>query len=273
MKSKTILISFLIIISSCNRKNETIQKSNNQISKSTKVILKDTLVVENNALIVFVSPNNAEIQDLKNKHGEEDFYIIADDVSGYLANSTEKLDNKKIKYLNTTSDVIYFKENNIYVNKSDLDTKWGIVYFDKNKELKKIAPVDFNIDDIPFKSDKINLSEWLGNYDYSINISKIDEISGASIGYNVNIKNDSITFSGSGYQTNFYYLCNILKNKDTLFFSYIKTIEGDTYKNDKKFPILTMYRTKENKFYGNSKLITEENARNIKNSYIEFDKR
>jgi hypothetical protein len=59
--------------------------------------------------LFFFEPNDTEIEALKKKHGKDNFYIIADDVSGYLANITEQLDLKKIKYITTDSKVVNFK--------------------------------------------------------------------------------------------------------------------------------------------------------------------
>lgn len=253
-----ILLVISIIIFSCKnteKKEETTNKySVNTIDKILKTTINDTLTVSDKNIIVFIDPNETEIAELKKKHGEDNFYIIADDVAGYLANTTEQLDLKKIKYITTDKKVIHFKNTNIYVNKEQLENKWSISYFDKNNKIKNIAPIDFDLNDVAVRYSNINYEKWYGKYDYSIDYGKIDELSGAVVGYNVSIKKDSVTFSGGGYQTDFYYLCNLETELDTLVFKYTKTIEGSEYNNSKKSPLLKLY-FKNGNYYIKSKLI------------------
>ncbi|MCG8226802.1 DUF5991 domain-containing protein, partial [Tenacibaculum finnmarkense] len=76
---------------------------------------------------------------------------------------------------------------------------------------------------------------------------RVDSVSNISIYYNINIKKDSVFFSGQGYKTNFYDLCYAKENKDTLNIFYKKTIEGTDY-NKSDNPIAKIFK-KDNKYF------------------------
>lgn len=154
-KSKLVYLMLLsIIVLSCKKTDNenVIIKTKKEVSIDKKIPYgskqKDTLVILDNNIIVFFEPNTKEIEELKKKHGEDNFYIIADDVSGYLANITEQLDLKKIKYITTDLKVVHFQNLGLFINKDELKSKWSILYTDKNKSIKKVSPIDFNINDI-----------------------------------------------------------------------------------------------------------------------------
>lgn len=281
MKRKPMILIMLLlsITFSCKKINEqkklsskTYDKNDTTSKDILKASLNDTLVIlEDNTLVLF-EPNSDEIKELKKKHGDNDFYIIADDVTGYLANITEQLDLKKIKYITTDKAVVNFKKSNLFVNKNKLESKWSIVYLNKNKKIDAVAPVNFDISNVIIDSE-IQLNKWYGKYDYEVNYGKIADMSEAVVGYNITIKNDNTTFSGSGYQTDFYYSCNLELNKDTLIFKYSKTIEGDTYNGNINLPLLRMY-SKDGKWYAKSKLIYSNiNTKQVNDIYVEMIKR
>lgn len=253
-----ILLVISIIIFSCKKTEKNDETTNkysvNKVNKILKTTINDTLTVSDKNIIIFIDPNEIEIAELKKKYGEDNFYIIADDVAGYLANTTEQLELKKIKYITTDKKVIHFKNTNIYINKEQLENKWSIYYFDKNNKIKTIAPIDFDLNDLAVRYNNIGYEKWYGKYDYSVDYGKIDELSGAIVGYNISIKKDSVTFSGGGYQTDFYYLCNLETDLDTLVFKYTKTIEGREYNKSNKSPLLKLY-LKNGNYYIKSKLI------------------
>jgi hypothetical protein len=279
-KSKlTFLILLLIIVFGCkndNKKNELSNQINkNKDSASTDFLnnkSNDTLVLLDNNIVVFFEPNTKEIKELKKKHGDDDFYIIADDVAGYIANITEQLDLKKIKYITTDKMVVTFKKSGLSINKNKLERKWSILYFNKNGKIKIVAPINFNESDLNINNN-IKYDKWYGKYDYTVNYGKIDDLSEAIVGYNISITKESITFSGSGYQTDFYYLCNTEINKDTLILKYNKTIEGNPFKGDLKLPLLKMY-SKNGEFFIKSELVySNENGKQVNNNYVKALKR
>lgn len=282
MKRKSIILTLLLLLNitfGCKKINaekelssKTFDKSNDISNDILKTTFNDTLVILENNTVVLFEPNTDEIKGLKKKHGDSDFYIIADDVAGYLANITEQLDLKKIKYITTDKTVVNFKKWNLFVNKNQLESKWSIVYINKNKKADAVAPVNFDINNVVINSE-IEFNKWYGKYDYDVNYGKIGDMSEAIVGYNIVIKKDNVTFSGSGYQTDFYYSCNLELDKDTLVFKYSKTIEGDTYNGNKNLPLLKMY-SKDDKWYAKSKLIYSNlNGKQVNDIYVEMIKR
>ncbi|QYS85574.1 hypothetical protein JJC03_10160 [Flavobacterium oreochromis] len=120
---------------------------------------KDTLkILDKNAVIIW-SPNEEEINVLKTEKGE-DFYTIADDVNGYIASISEELELKKIKYIDSDAQVIYFKNENIFLDKSKIKNNWNIVYL-SNGKIKVDSPVDFDSNNLTsnFYSNQSNYDE------------------------------------------------------------------------------------------------------------------
>lgn len=155
-KNKIIFLILLVIVLSCKKKetNKILIETHKKVSINKP---NDTLVILDNTMIVFFEPNDDEIEALKEKHGEDNFYIIADDVMGYVANITEQFDTKKIKYVTTELKVINFKNLGLFINKDELKSKWSIVYVDKNQKIQANAPIDFNINDVFTNENKIKL--------------------------------------------------------------------------------------------------------------------
>lgn len=85
-------------------------------------------------------------------------------------------------------------------------------------------------------------SKFYGIYHLTQNKGKIDEFSAIVIGYSIEIKKDSVLFSGQGYQTNFYDLCTATQDKDTLNIYYKSSIEGTDYNKNKKAPLIKLYK-------------------------------
>ncbi|KIC01053.1 hypothetical protein OA88_16075 [Flavobacterium sp. JRM] len=160
-----LVVTLLIIVLGCKKTNEENQL-NSQIndtkdSVSNNVLgtkLNDTLEILDNNTVVFFEPSTTEIEELKKKHGDDDFYIIADDVAGYLANITEQLDSKKIKYITTDKSVVNFKKMKLFFDKNQLKSKWSILYLNKNNSIDIVAPIDFDINKLSLskKLDMIN---------------------------------------------------------------------------------------------------------------------
>lgn len=279
-KTKLTFIGLLLFMAfGCkndNKKNELgiqVKKNKNSISQNfSNDKSNDTLVVLDNNIIVFFEPNTKEIKELKKKHGDDDFYTIADDVAGYIANITEQLDLKKIKYITTDKMVVNYKKTGLTINKNELQSKWSILYFNKNGKIKIVAPINFNESDLNVNNNIID-DKWYGKYDYTINYGKIDDLSGAVVGYNISITKDSIIFSGSGYQTDFYYLCNNEIHKDTLILKYDKTIEGNPFKGDIKHPLVKMYLKNGDYFFKSELVYSNVNGKQISNNYVKALKR
>ncbi|OEK09802.1 hypothetical protein A8C32_09835 [Flavivirga aquatica] len=102
--------------------------------------------------------------------------------------------------------------------------------------------------------------KWYGDYILFRDLGKIDDI-GIGIGYSVEIKKDSVIFSGQGYQTNFYDLCTVKQNKDTLELFYNKTIDGMDYNKSVEGVLAKLYKEKDN-YYIISKVINDGSIEN-----------
>ncbi|OEK09803.1 hypothetical protein A8C32_09840 [Flavivirga aquatica] len=142
-----------------------------------------------------------------------------------------------------------------------------VVYSETEFKYSKIENMILNIGLDVSKNIKMNNSRlndidsiWYGNYSLFQDLGKIDDI-GISIGYSVEIKNDSVIFSGQGYQTNFYDLCTIKQNKDTLELFYNKTIDGMDYNKSVEGVLAKLYKEKDN-YYIISKEIDDGSVEN-----------
>ncbi|MEM6738423.1 MAG: DUF5991 domain-containing protein [Bacteroidota bacterium] len=114
------------------------------------------------------------------------------------------------------------------------------------------------------KEPEINqISNFLGKYDLLQDKGRLDEFSSMIISYTIEVKKDSIFFSGQGYKTNFRDLCSSKVDGDTLKLYYKLTIEGDEYNKVVDESLVRLYK-KNNEFYVKSPVITsttwEENV-------------
>lgn len=110
--------------------------------------------------------------------------------------------------------------------------------------------------------------EFYGAYHLTQDKGKIDEFSSIVIGYSIEIKKDSVLFSGQGYQTNFYDLCTATQNKDTLNIYYKSSIEGTEYNKNINSALVKLYKSGE-KYYAKSPAIWVDAKPSIE---VPFDK-
>lgn len=123
----------------------------------------------------------------------------------------------------------------------------------KNDQYLSFEDIKIIEDEIIEKtSDRNVLSDidpaFYGAYHLTQDKGKIDEFSSIVIGYSIEVKKDSVFFSGQGYQTNFYDLCIATQNKDTLNIYYSSSIEGTEYNKSKSPPLVKLYRVNNNYF-------------------------
>ena len=90
-----ILISFLLLFIKCKGQNS---------SEEVRTSKNDTIILSSG--IYVLTPNDKEIRDLKLKHGDENFYVIADDDNYYMAEIKKK---KKIKITYPRFSKLVFK--------------------------------------------------------------------------------------------------------------------------------------------------------------------
>ncbi|WP_438711315.1 DUF5991 domain-containing protein [Aquimarina muelleri] len=136
---------------------------------------------------------------------------------------------------------IFEFQNELWKFKTDSHISENKEYYNLRNSIKSLNNINKN-----------NL-DLTGNYSLFQDLGKIDDV-GISIGYNIKITRDSCFFSGQGYQTNFYDLCTVKQNKDTLELHYNRTIEGTNYNNSITSPLVKLYK-KGNDYYVKSPVI------------------
>lgn len=127
---KNILIIILLLGTftiSCKKASE---KTLLNTTKSDTVFLKEQEVI-------FISPSDKSIKNLKEKQGE-DFYTIADDANNYFSEATSYLDSLKISYKNfDDSKTIGFQTNEKFVSIPDHKSPWYLIFY-KNGKFKTL---------------------------------------------------------------------------------------------------------------------------------------
>ncbi|WP_155995251.1 DUF5991 domain-containing protein [Tenacibaculum ovolyticum] len=225
----------------------------NKSDLSQKVIIQsnDTIMINHKECVIDIKFDIQKMNDLKNKYGDEDFYVIADDANFYTAevNDFLKKKGKKIIYVKMKPNTILGFNNKYYMSYADI-AYWDYILFKETKKPKVISPINFESAFKKFFYKKTYIEEidekWFGKYNFFQDLGKINDI-GAFIDYNIRIEKDDCFFSGQGYQTNFYDLCYAKQNKDTLDIYYKKTIEGTDY-NKSDNPIAKIFK-KDNKYF------------------------
>ena len=173
MKKLIQIILIGIIISSCNSKKKTEIRTESEskpektVTESLQTDLKESLVnnqtkkdwkelnlgrIENenitvsknqidttdiynadNQNVIFISPTKKEINEMKKRLGEDDFYTVADDINYYRSQAYEFLESRKMKSYQTDKRFIRFTMKNgdtIYVDSDKVESKWTIILCD-----------------------------------------------------------------------------------------------------------------------------------------------
>ena len=167
-KYKSILFALFTIIS-CNQKEnyseenlkgaKTIKNRDVENTENSKNVF-DTISVKSQVAII-IEPTEKQIEERKNKVGEEDFYIGADDYMFYINESTKTFNKNNLKILNIKNDkIINFaleNGNNAILELNDEGELWQIYLFDLKLKPKKIDMTDSeNECKNYFKSEKPN---------------------------------------------------------------------------------------------------------------------
>lgn len=144
------------------------------IKKSSNLLEQDTIIDRKNYLIdykpgssqtfdahltaaVFISPTTDEIDSLKKKYGEDDFYIIADDNVYYNSEAMQYLRSKNIDFQSTRKRFIKFTGQNkkdVYLDTDKHKSIWSLILFNGKDEPVVISPVD-----IEYEWKKLNTEE------------------------------------------------------------------------------------------------------------------
>ncbi|MBC31888.1 MAG: hypothetical protein CMH48_13725 [Muricauda sp.] len=89
--------------------------------------------------VVGISPDSIEISKMKKELGEEDFYVLADDVLWYRGKMLEVLDSLRIKFIDTDKRLIKIITPNdqIEINTDTSVVKWRYFFYDGEKTLER----------------------------------------------------------------------------------------------------------------------------------------
>ena len=258
MKNIIILFSVTFFLYSCKKR----------LSSERNVNIKenDTIKVNYKKCIIDFKFNSEKLNVLKNKYSEDDFYTIADDANYYTyeANNFFKRKKNEIISIKMSKNTVLSFEDKFYISYSDINY-WDFIFYKSLKKPLIVSPIDveksyanyFNAD----KFTPIN-KIWYGNYNIFQELGKIDD-TGFFINYNIEIKKDSIIFSGQGHQTDFYDLCYTKQNADTLEVYYNKSLEGTDYNKTEKGAIAKLFKS-DDKFFIISPVIEDgENKKDI----------
>lgn len=164
-----ILIGF--IISSCNSKKRTETQTESEPEKTVTQLLKgnlkdslenqqteedwkkwnleriekeDIIITKNqidtsdiynadNQNVIFISPTAKEINEMKKRFGEDDFYTVADDINYYRSQAYEFLESRTMKSYQTDKRFIRFTMKDgdtVYVDTEKIESKWTIILCD-----------------------------------------------------------------------------------------------------------------------------------------------
>jgi len=144
MKKSAIVFLISLTIFSCQQiqkgKEKKINLSNNSIKTN-----QDTLLVDNKSAIFYV-PDTLQIENIKKKIGEENFYTAADDYVFYDGLAHHFLDSLKMPIRNIIGPKVlkFIKKDKSY-SSIRLDTVqefWGLYFFDPTKKEVKVDMTD-----------------------------------------------------------------------------------------------------------------------------------
>lgn len=197
----------LLILVSCFLYSCRQEKPRTVLKRIETKTVNDTII--KSPTIILVMPNEKEIERLKEKHGEENFYISADDASFYMAEINRKVKNKDIIFSSKNS--YFFDHKNVKITKSDFKDPWFIIDYTSDKPLK-YSLVDY-YSKISNKTKTLSVFE--NNKDFFIE--------------NIDINNDGVLdkiVSSKPYKGNsLYFFCK--KNN-----SYVLSLESVNFSED-----------------------------------------
>jgi hypothetical protein len=147
MRSKLFITATLMLGIACaqnvKEKKNTKDSFTNSNSKLNENSIKSFQVKGRCA--VFYSPDSIEIEHLKNKIGEDNFYGVVDDNNYYNSEAMKILESKNIKIIITDNRYIEFIKDNgqtTLLDKKSFEAKWGVILFDGKKEPLSVNPVE-----------------------------------------------------------------------------------------------------------------------------------
>lgn len=146
MKLIKFLIFSLFITFFINCKENKNNTRINNIEITSPDIADGIFNIDVDSAVIFLNPSDLEIEEIKKQKGEDDFFTIADDENNYVANIREILKKQKINTLSTNKKIIQFKSDNTVFDKQQVENKWSILVYKKNKPLRIISSIDLYIE-------------------------------------------------------------------------------------------------------------------------------
>lgn len=91
--------------------------------------------------MVSITPDSVSLNELQDKWGEEDFYVVVDDVIWYHSELMMLVDSFDIEQLNTEKRKIKLTggKNHWQIDMDTTDNKWRYIYFDGTEFLERDA--------------------------------------------------------------------------------------------------------------------------------------
>lgn len=91
--------------------------------------------------MVSIAPDSISLNELQEKWGEEDFYVVVDDVIWYHSELMMLVDSFGIKQLNTEKRKIKLTggKNHWQIDMDTTDNKWRYIYYDGTEFLERDA--------------------------------------------------------------------------------------------------------------------------------------
>ncbi|MGU3376480.1 hypothetical protein [Chryseobacterium sp. M5A1_1a] len=129
----TLSFSLLACLLSCKKaENKSLTQNSDQKAMADTIITSST--------VLMLSPDEAEIAEIKKKQGEDNFYTIADDANYYSAEISEAAPNK-INFIHHKT--IDFPKENYVFDKKDSQNKWLVIDYKVGSQPKIYSLVDY----------------------------------------------------------------------------------------------------------------------------------
>lgn len=131
------IVSFSILTSTFSCTKTDNKPAVQKIHKDQK-IKADTVITT--SAVLLLSPDEKEIEEIKKKQGEDNFYTIADDANYYSAEIYEAA--PKTIYFNHRT--IYFPKENYVFSKDKFEDKWIVIDYKEGSQPKTYSLVDYH---------------------------------------------------------------------------------------------------------------------------------
>ncbi|WP_276877571.1 hypothetical protein [Chryseobacterium joostei] len=130
----SLSFSLLTCLLSCQKT----ERKSSLTQNSDQKVKADTIITS--STILMLSPDEAEIADIKKKQGEDNFYTIADDANYYSAEINEAAPDKIIF---TDHKTIDFPKENYVFDKKESQNKWLIIDYKAGSKPKIYSLSDY----------------------------------------------------------------------------------------------------------------------------------